>query len=183
LKKQAFAILTAAIIFMTACGSSSAVKSSSSTVKAETAATAAVSETESVMAETGDSESGGVSADEGQNPVMNIIGPYADKASGKASMVISCEGTDGASIVIDWKDSAASVTEWQIHGTYDSDKDVVNYKNAVKTVKTYDSKGKETDEVKYSDGTGTITVGENNTLTWKDNKEDAGKGCEFVFSN
>ncbi len=44
--------------------------------------------------------------EDGQNPVMNLIGVYQDKTSGRASMSIACTGTNGADVSIIWGDSA-----------------------------------------------------------------------------
>lgn len=120
-------------------------------------------------------------AEDGQNPVMNIIGPYMDMNSQRARMDIECEGTQGAKVVIAWANSAFETVEWHFSGIFDTETKVVTYENCVKQTITYAEDGTGKTVVEYENGTGSLIVTENWTILWSDDVENAGEGCEFEF--
>ena len=104
-------------------------------------------------------------ADDGQNPVMNWVGPYA---SGRARALVEAEGDDGARITIEWSGSARELARWVMSGWFDEDTLTVEYADCVKTVVTYKDDGTLAGEaVEYEDGTGRIVFGEDLTFAWK----------------
>ena len=116
-----------------------------------------------------------------QNPVMNLVGMYEDETSQRAVMVVECSGEIEADVQILWSSDAAECTTWTFTGQYFAEAGEIYYNNCVKAVSTFDENGNETEEILYEDGTGTLTIGEDNTILWKDDKEDAGVDCRFVF--
>ena len=126
----------------------------------------------------GDSEP---AVEDGQNPVMNIIGKYG---CDRATMTIEAQGTDEAKINVTWGSSAFEHAEWNMVGKFDTATNTVNYIDCEKKVVTYKDEGvidKET--VEYTDGTGSIKVNDDYSLEWTDDKEHIADGSKFVFAN
>ena len=120
-------------------------------------------------------------ADDGQNPVMNFVGPYA---SGRASMQVDASGEHDATITITWGSSAAESTEWVMSGAFDPDTLAVEYSGAVKTNYVYGDDGSvKSQEVEYSDGTGRITFHDDPlSCTWESDNEPEYGAMEFTWS-
>ena len=119
--------------------------------------------------------------EDGQNPVMNIIGKYG---CDRATMTIECQGKDEAKINVTWGGSASECAEWNMVGVFDTTTNTVNYKDCEKKVVTYGEDGNVQDEkVEYTDGTGSIKVNDDYSLTWTDDKEHIADGSKFVFAN
>ena len=55
----------------------------------------------------------------------------------------------------------------------------MNYTKCTKTIITFDDKGIDSSKTSYTNGTGSLTI-KNGTITWKDNKENAGEDVKFV---
>ena len=126
----------------------------------------------------GDSEP---AVEDGQNPVMNIIGKYG---CDRATMTIEAQGTDEAKINVTWGSSAWEYAEWNMVGKFDTATNTVNYTNCEKKVVTYKDEGViEKEEVEYTDGTGSIKVNDDYSLEWTDDKEHIADGSKFVFAN
>lgn len=126
----------------------------------------------------GDSEP---AVEDGQNPVMNIIGKYG---CDRATMTIEAQGTDEAKINVTWGSSAWEYAEWNMVGKFDDATNTVTYTNCEKKVVTFSDEGvvdKET--VEYTDGTGSIKVNDDYSLEWTDDKEHIADGSKFVFAN
>ena len=119
--------------------------------------------------------------EDGQNPVMNLIGLYQDEVSERATMNILCEGREGGSVEISWSSSAFETTVWTFSGIYNTENNTLPYDNCVKTVYTYDEDGNETAEIVYENGTGMLTVDEFWCILWQDDMEDAGADCVFSY--
>ena len=108
--------------------------------------------------------------EDGQNPVMNVIGEYA---SDRAKARVECEGDEDARITIEWGGSDAGLARWVMSGRLDTDTMTVEYDNCVKTIVTYGEDGKIAGETtEYENGTGSIVFGEDNTFTWKSGQPD-----------
>ena len=108
--------------------------------------------------------------EDGQNPVMNFIGPYV---SGRAHAMVEAEGSDRAKITIEWGDSANSLARWVMSGTLDLDTLTVEYYNCVRSYVTYKEDGSvESETAEYENGTGTITFDGGSSFTWKGNQSE-----------
>lgn len=116
---------------------------------------------------------------DGQNPVMNFVGTYG---CDRATMIVECKGDDEAQFTVTWSSSAAEHSEWTMSGKLDTDKLTVDYTDCVKKDVVFNEDGSvASEDVIYSDGTGTITFSaEDYTLTWDDAKEHAADGMVFV---
>ncbi len=115
------------------------------------------------------------------NPVMNLVGQWQDKIGQRAVMHIACEGENGAVVVIDWATDANTNTRWILHGTMDED-GVITYKDGVKETETFEDEETSNVVEEYADGEGTISPNEDGTLSWTDNKENAGEECAFEWA-
>lgn len=127
----------------------------------------------------GSDESAG--SEDGQNSVMNFIGTYV---CGRASVVISAEGNEGASAIVSWSSSAFEHSTWVMSGTFDAGKLVFEYDNCVRTDYVYESEDDEgTPTEVYNDGHGTMTFtdGDPITMVWQDDKEDIAKDMVFEY--
>lgn len=119
---------------------------------------------------------------DGQNPVMNFVGPYA---CDRASMLVECSGQSGADITITWGSSAWENSVWNIVGDFDADTLTVTYSDAVKTNYVYNSDGSvKSEEVEYSDGSGRIVFheGEQLSCTWENDNEPDNGSMEFTWN-
>ena len=108
--------------------------------------------------------------EDGQNPVMNFVGPYA---SGRAHAMVEAEGSDRAKITIEWGDSANALVRWVMSGTLDPDTLTVEYYNCVRSYVTYKEDGSvESETAEYENGTGTIIFDGGSSFTWKGNQSE-----------
>lgn len=121
-------------------------------------------------------------AEDGQNPVMNVIGDYA---SGRASIHIDAGEGHAASASVSWSSSAAEHSEWTMSGTFNSDTHTFEYTGCTKKNFVYAEDGSvESEETVYTDGTGRMVFSEDPlSLTWEDDKENAADGMTFTYSN
>lgn len=127
-------------------------------------------------------KSAAVNEEDGQNPVMNIIGSYMDCSSQRATMDILCEGNDGGRVTISWAGSAFEQAVWEFSGKWDEETHAIHYSNCRKAIRTYDESGNMTESVEYENGTGAIFVQDDYTITWQDDQENAGESCVFEFN-
>ncbi|MBP3894233.1 MAG: hypothetical protein J6D34_09370 [Atopobiaceae bacterium] len=121
--------------------------------------------------------------EDGQNPVMNVIGPYA---CDNANILIEANGLEGARATVMWADSATETTKWEMVGSFDEKTLTITYDNCTKTKLTYAEDGSlDTEEDVYTDGTGTFTftdTDDGTELTWDDAKEHVADGMTFKFN-
>ncbi len=152
---------------------------------AETPAQASAPETLAVTAEETPApaeETPAPAAEDGQNPLMNFIGPYS---AGRPSLLVEEEGADGGTVTVRWGSSAWESSEWVMHGAFDPETLTLAYTGGVRTDSVFSKDGKtETKTVRYSDGTGRFVFQEGDALSviWEDDREHAGDGLTFVWS-
>ena len=117
--------------------------------------------------------------EDGQNPVMNIIGTYQND---RCTMTVEAVGTNGAKISAYWGDTARDGFQWELTGTFDDATNRINYADANKTSVTYTDVDQFTEnEVLFDNGKGYIQVNDDYTLTWND-EQDADMAFEpFEF--
>ena len=112
-----------------------------------------------------------------QNPVMNFIGNYQ---SDRASALIECVGREDAGITIKWGSSAWELTQWNIVGRLDTDTLTINYSGSMKQNLVYDDSGDlKSEEIVYTDGSGTIVFHDDGTFTWHEDQSEY--GADMVF--
>ncbi len=124
-------------------------------------------------------ETGG--GEDGQNPIMNFIGSYA---CGRAGIDVEAVGMEGARFLVHWGSSAFESASWEMSGSLDPETLVVTYSDCKKTILTFSEDGESsTETVEYENGTGTFTFnGEDYSLTWQDDQENAAEGMVFTFA-
>ena len=122
----------------------------------------------------------------GQNPVMNWTGPYVDSENKDFSMLVEAgaEDTSDCTITVTQVTGLNQVTNWYMEGALDTETMTIEYTGCRKAAGKLDNKGNvisETDE--YDDGTGRFVINEaDQSISWTDDVEDAGKGLSFTFS-
>lgn len=170
--RNIFAVLLIAVVAaaFTACGSGAGSEETSETA-APADQTQAAEQTE-IQAE---------AEEDGQNPIMNYIGPYT---SDRAMMFIEASGDDGAKVTVTWGSGATENSEWSMTGSFDSESRVIEYRDCVKTDYVFNEDGDlESKEEVYVGGHGRIVFSEGDslTLTWEDDQENAADGMVFTF--
>ena len=121
-----------------------------------------------------------VSADDGQNPIMNFIGTYA---SGRCAILVEADGMEKSKFTVTWGSSAWQSSEWTMSGVLDTDTLTVNYTDGVRKdleFKEDGTIGKET--VVYENGTGSFKI-EGSKLIWTDDNEHAADDLVFEYAN
>ena len=120
-----------------------------------------------------------------QNPVMNWAGPYTDTSKKDRTMLLYSGSEDSTDCMVTITDTPSpdKMTDWMMTGNFDMDTMTITYTGCVKTEYELDAEGNITSENKiYEDGTGSFVINdEDQTLTWIDDKEDAGNGSVFAF--
>ena len=113
-----------------------------------------------------------------ENPVAKYAGQYY---VGKGNLSISPEGADGAMIEVWWGSSAAEHSEWVMHGTFDESTMTITYSDCEKHDYTLNEDGEvEKDETAYSDGTGSIKINNENSITWIDDQDHIADDLEMT---
>ncbi len=108
--------------------------------------------------------------EDGQNPVMNVIGPYA---SGRARAMVEADGMENARISIEWGASAWELAKWVMSGRFDPETMTVSYTDCVKSILVYKEDGSlESETIEYENGTGTIVFDGENSFTWKGDQSE-----------
>ena len=94
------------------------------------------------------------------------------------------EDTSDCYITVRQETGVDEVTNWYIEGTLDTETMTIEYSECRKAECKLDDNGVVVSEDnKYEDGTGRFVIDEmNQSITWIDDKEDAGKGLTFTFS-
>ena len=109
--------------------------------------------------------------DDGQNPVMNFVGPYA---SGDYNALVEAEGKDNAKITIECGDPARPDYSWVMSGPFDPDTLTVDYTNCVMTSYNWtDINTLPGSKVEYENGEGRVEFdAEKLTFTWRNDNSD-----------
>ncbi len=153
MKKKLFALLimTAIVLSLTACGQAPA------STPAETAANDAPQ------------------AEDGQNPVMNVIGIYHADESESIEALVEADGTENAKITVTYAGSPWFRNITVMSGRFDTETFTVEFENATLTEYTYNSDGSvNTETVSYTDGKGrAVFHPESSTLTITEDFESA----------
>lgn len=120
-------------------------------------------------------------AEDGQNPVMNYVGPYA---WWRAGAQVEAEGAHDAKITIHWGSSAFENTEWVMSGHFDSETRTVEYNDCVRTDYVYKEDGElESQTVVYENGTGRVIFREAPlAFVWEIDQEKFDEEALFEWS-
>ena len=125
--------------------------------------------------------------EDGQNPAMNFVGVYG---SGRASVLIECDGMDGMKATVTWGSSAWEHSEWVMTGTFDSEQLIFEYHDCVKTDIKYAGESEDGEEPEiesadevYTGGHGFMFFTDDPlTLTWQDDQEHMADGLTFEYA-
>ena len=107
-----------------------------------------------------------------------LDGLWIETIAGRGQMEIKVTGST-ADITVTWPSSAAELITWLISGEI-SDDNSIEYSNATKISTFYGDKEYEEPETIYEDGTGTITLNDDGTLTWIEDGNIDEEGSVFA---
>lgn len=121
--------------------------------------------------------------EDGQNPIMNYVGPYV---AGRGEIMIEADGMEDAKATVTWGSSAAEVSQWTLTGTFDPETKTIEYHDCVKKDQVYGEDGKvKSEEEVYQGGHGFMTFKDGKkgtTLTWQDDQEHIADDTTFEFN-
>lgn len=119
--------------------------------------------------------------EEGQNPIMNYTGAYSDKGGEYFLYLGASDAYDGVYLTIGHKQQDKYVI-YEAVGTIKEN--VVTYKEctAYEAVPDANAENGVAYTTLYEDGTGTIVIEQDGTVTWKDDKNNEGEGLVFEWN-
>lgn len=110
----------------------------------------------------------------------DLIGRWAEKIAGRGVVTIT-QGAKGMyDVLVEWSNSAAEKYVWEMTARPTGAGGVLSYENGRHLIRTYDSDGEFTEEVKYEDGTGEFYLNSAYELMWRDDIDGAGENTVFV---
>ena len=115
--------------------------------------------------------------EDGQNPVMNLVGIYGD---GNCVASVETEGDDLARISVYYNTSVTENTVWTMSGFFDQETMSVEYSDGVRLDKAY-SEADYNETTVYEGGTGRFVFADDYTMTWEDDVENMEAGEVFQF--
>ena len=119
--------------------------------------------------------------EDGQNPIMNFVGPYG---AYRASAFVEAEGMEGARVTVEWASSAAERSTWEMTGVLDPETLTMEYDNCRKVDQVFNEDGEVGSEtVVYENGKGRIIFAADGTFTWEDDEENIAEGTVFSFNS
>ncbi|MCR4607137.1 MAG: hypothetical protein K5771_05390 [Oscillospiraceae bacterium] len=182
MKKVIAILFVICMLFTAACGSATAAGKSESAPAETPNVTVAEPEPSSAPAPA-PAETPAASnevEEDGQNPVMNFVGPYV---CDRANVLIEADGAHGAKASVTWSSSATELSEWSMSGIFDEETLSFKYSNGIKTNYVYGEDGFVTStETVYKDGSGTFAFTVDGILSWVDDTEHAADGMLFTFN-
>lgn len=121
-----------------------------------------------------------IAEEDGQNPVMNFVGPYQ---SDRRSMMVEALGTDEAKITASWGIDAWTTARWVMSGkvTESADGLELRYTNGTFATIETDEDGNETQSNESDGGTGVVQFKNDGTIVWTDDQDELIKNLVFEF--
>ena len=111
----------------------------------------------------------------------DIAGEWTDRISQRAHLTLKDSAYPGVyDGEIIWGDSASSWGKWKFSAWYAPEVNRLVYINCVCANEIQDSTGRVTEIRKYSNGSGSIGLREDNSLYWMDEYGATPAACEFV---
>ncbi len=194
-KKNYLTILMLSSVILCACNaettipeaSTAAVETTSAETESTTESLKEEKSTETTSTEENSTETTSAEKD-GQNPVMNLVGPYKDENGSSMTMTVSCLNDDEASIeIVSFGDENYKwILTGSMHSDDESNNGYITYENAskIKEIPADDSKDSVAgEEVVYENGKGRFTINDDWSISWQDENEDAGKDVKFTFDS
>ena len=108
-------------------------------------------------------------------------GVYAEEIARRGILELTATDATSAEIAIEWPSSASQTSYWKMTGTYDADKNAIVYSDATLTEASFDETGKKTENVVYTDGSGSFSL-DSRKLSWTDDASVIqGSSSTFVY--
>ena len=110
----------------------------------------------------------------------SLLGNWAEKIAGRGVIQIAKSKEKGKyDVSIHWSSSAYEMSVWTMTAE-PAGSNAIRYKNGRHSILLFDEKGKETEKVQYTNGTGRFLLNSANELMWQDNIDHAGDNAVFV---
>ena len=110
----------------------------------------------------------------------SLKGFWIEKITGRGYIAIE-EGPKAGTyyVSIRWNNSASEAYIWHMTAEPISSH-AIGYTNGKHFIITYSEDGTESEELKYENGTGTLTLNSANEIMWQDDVDGAGRNTVFV---
>lgn len=116
------------------------------------------------------------------NPIAEYVGVYTAKDNENFNLLIeAADDADMVKVSVVLSDPEQPYTYWELYGSVDGSMKI-SYSDGGKFEIQLNDQGEPEDVMLYDDGTGTIQISPEGSITWKDDKEDAGKDAVFVWN-
>lgn len=113
--------------------------------------------------------------------MKSFEGVYAEEVARRGVLQLTATDATSADIAIDWPTSSLQSSSWKMSGTYDANQNAIVYSGAVLTETTTDAQGNMSENVVYTDGSGSFSL-DNRKLNWTDNASVIqGSSSTFVY--
>ena len=116
------------------------------------------------------------------NPIAEYVGVYTAQDNENFNLLIeAADDADMVKVSVVLSNPEQPYTYWELYGSVDGSKKI-SYSDGGKFEIQLNDQGEPEDVMLYDDGTGTIQISPEGSITWKDDKEDAGKDIVFVWN-
>ena len=110
----------------------------------------------------------------------DYLGYFYEKNVGRGVLYLTNPISNGSvDVTIDWGSSSAETGHWEMKAQYDPNTSTFTYKDAIHTIRTYDSSGNYSEKDVYNNGTGTFKV-DGESLVWHSDNDDYGEDVVFA---
>ena len=110
----------------------------------------------------------------------DMVGTWADKTAGRATIEIAPAGEDGRyAILVNWGNTAFETYQWTMTATA-TENNVLYYDDCVHTIVTLSETGTENIEEVYTGGHGQFALLGTNEIQWTDDIDNAGGDVLFI---
>lgn len=110
----------------------------------------------------------------------DLVGRWAEKIAGRGVITVAKAAEDGKyDVTVEWANSAFEQSYWEMQAVAGNG-GVLTYENGKCAIRTYDSDGKYTEDVRYENGSGTLYLNSAFEVMWEDNIDGAGDNAVFV---
>ena len=110
----------------------------------------------------------------------DLIGRWAEKIAGRGVITITRDAKSTYDVLVEWANGAAERYVWEMTARPADEGGVLRYENGRHLIRTYESDGTFTEEVKYENGTGRLLLSSAYELTWEDDVDGAGDDTAFI---
>jgi len=111
---------------------------------------------------------------------FGVLGEWQAKDNEDYIIDVWKDGEGEFHAIVNYSEKEDEVYFWEMSGSWQEFQKGFSYGDCKKTRVTYDSEGKPTEEVIYTDGEGSITAN-GDSIKWKDKKEKFGDKVTFEY--